>query len=46
MFLGTNYCIPKRWPMGPFSTVCAPWLKPLVMPLVEVVYISRKCIPV
>ena len=29
-FLGSNYCIPKRWPMGPFHQVCPPWLKPLV----------------
>jgi len=32
-FLGTNYCIPKRWPMGPLQQSLPPWLKPLVSPL-------------
>ena len=32
--LGTNYCIPKRWPMGPFQqSLPPPRLKPLVTPL-------------
>jgi len=34
--LGTNYCIPKRWPMGPFQQSFPPWLKPLVTPLLAV----------
>jgi len=33
-FLGTNYCIPKRWSMGPLQLSLPPWLKPLVTPLV------------
>ena len=32
-FLGTNYCIPKRWSMGPLQLSLPPWLKPLVTPL-------------
>ena len=30
---GTNYCISKRWPMGPLQLSSPPWLKPLVTPL-------------
>jgi len=33
-FLRTNYCIRKRWPMGPLEQSLPPWLKPLVTPLV------------
>ena len=33
-FLGNNYCIPKRWPMGPPQQSWLAWLKPLVTPLV------------
>jgi len=29
-FLRTNYCIRKRWPMGPLQQSLPPWLKPLV----------------
>ena len=32
-FLGNNYCIPKRWPMGPLQQIPPPLFKPLVTPL-------------
>ena len=32
-FLGNNYCIPKRWPMGSLQQSLPHWLKPLVTPL-------------